>query len=64
VIFIVRASFDADGQLCGVVTLTRTGRKEQFAGAARLSDVISAMAGRREQSGETGLAQLDEDPAG
>jgi hypothetical protein len=60
-LFIVRASLDANGQLHGVVTHAQTGRKERFAGAVPLGDLIAAMAGQGEERTITGLDKLDED---
>jgi hypothetical protein len=60
-LFIVRASLDANGQIHGVVTHAQTGRKERFAGAVPLGDLIAAMAGQGEERTITGLDKLDED---
>ncbi len=57
--FIVRVFVAADGRLQGVVTHPHSGRKERFDGAAKLGDLIAAMAIPRKQA-ETGIAQLDE----
>jgi hypothetical protein len=60
-LFIVRASLDANGQIHGVVTHAQTGRKERFAGAIPLGDLIAAMAGQGEEKTKSGLEKLDED---
>ncbi len=60
-IFIVHASFDARGQIRGVVTHAQTGRKEQFADTARLGHLIAAMAGPPEARVKNGLEKLDAD---
>jgi hypothetical protein len=41
--FIVRASRDRAGRLCGVVERVRTGAKERFSGADGLGIVIERM---------------------
>jgi len=61
VIFIVHASLDARGQIRGVITLAQTGRKEQFAGAARLGDLIAAMAGSQQDGAQAALNGLEKD---
>lgn len=57
--FIVRATIDARGRLRGVVHHAQTGRKERFDGAARLVELVSAMAGRHGNA-RTGFARLEE----
>lgn len=57
--FIVRASVAADGRLHGVVTHSQSGRKEPFDSAAKLGDLIAAMA-TQPKPAKNGLARLDE----
>lgn len=57
-VFVVRASFDADGLLRGVLVHSESGRKQQFEGLAELGDAIAAMAGSGGRSA-SGLEQLE-----
>lgn len=57
--FIVRASIDIRGQLQGLILQVPAGRKERFAGAAQLGELIAAMIAAQ-GGASSGLTRLED----
>lgn len=58
-VFIIRASVDAEGAVQGVLQVASSGRKEAFADAAQLADLIRTLV-VDDTVASTGLGRLQE----